>query len=1195
MQANLYFSNQLLPLALRLERNLVLSGNDNRVLDAPLVIVPNMNLAKWIKLTLSRHLDVFMNVSFAYLEDGLWQMIDRLSGTMPSDAERLDRQNLTLLLFFILLSLDAEDEASRPIARYLRQPDGGLREDIELRCWQLGGELSRLFLEYDYHRADMIRAWQDGVPCQDGMEACQQALYRKMQALKTSLALDDGGSLLTMSEFARRLPHSSDPPHAPKGDCPSVHFFGLSQISPFHIELLDRLKAGYEIHIYSLNPSREYWEDIKTPLEKKWIARKKVNQLKVSEAELADGDLFSSEDHDLLSAWGKPGRENIRLLCQLTDYDFDAGFADPPLSNTVLSRVQRGILTLGAAQEPTGKPPTQDTSLQILACPGIRREVETVYNSILNNLENDPELAMTDIAVMVSDMARYKPVVDSVFGQMPGRISYNLVDAGARTESLFAQAVLSLMELSRGAFSRKAVFAFLQNPCVQKRWQYTPEALTVWVQWADALGIFHGYENRGNADGATPEAGLFSWRQGLERLRLARIMTVPESIDKIHGIHFNNMVPFTDLHTGDLRLLEKFCMLIPALHTAVSRFKIGTQTARAWRNTFFEVVDRFIHIDSDMRGEETVYRSLLDAFDSFLLYDKLMDVARGEMLTVETLWAFVRSHLEGISGGQGDYLTGGVTVSALMPMRPIPFKIVYVMGLEEGRFPGRATDSLLDLRLRKRRIGDVSLAERNRYLFLEILISVNKKLYLSYVSRDLQKDRTLEPCSVVHQLRRHVERQVLGGEPFKMLEIPIKADSPRYLATDAINAWSDALVNHNWMHRISACRLCGDWPRMAESLGPSLKERIARYAPDISLPALAEQKDGGAAFGLHLNQLRRFLLDPVAVAGQYRLGAYERMDDTGDLAQVEDEPLASCFPVDYQLRTAPIETWLGAGLNHDGKALSIDGLAEAFDAVYRDLARRSKVPAREFAALDHARLRDDVQGCGEALMPVVETMRFAKRLFSVVLVGPGIDARYQSGGAHLELNPVTLTLGANSGAGMPEEVSLGGSLPWVWQAEDLSWHCLVITGSGSKTKHPDKYILTPCLTFMAAAAGGESVPWSDDGAITVHVAYRNYVAEHCFVFDSKSSTDALLDLIEDFFSPGPLAWLPFDAVFGSKSLLSRLTIQAPNDMDYLSFAQQLRDHMQENLEPAGELYGAMVPDDILDLARRRFGAFLPIP
>jgi hypothetical protein len=237
----------------------------------------------------------------------------------------------------------------------------------------------------------------------------------------------------------------------------------------------------------------------------------------------------------------------------------------------------------------------------------------------------------------------------------------------------------------------------------------------------------------------------------------------------------------------------------------------------------------------------------------------------------------VRSHLEGITGGQGDYLTGGVTVSALMPMRPIPFQLVYVLGLEEGRFPGRVTESLLDLRSRKRRIGDITLAERNRYLFLEILISVRRKLYLSYVSRDLQKDRDLAPCSVVHQLRSYMEQQVLGGQTFKIGRIPIKPDSPVYLTPAAMGDWSDTDGQQQQCptdQLLSPQRTVGC---VCASGDPAELERAARYCPDFSLPdPLLRTTNPTETVDLTIGLLRRFLLDPVALVGRYHLGIGEQ-------------------------------------------------------------------------------------------------------------------------------------------------------------------------------------------------------------------------------------------------------------------------------------------------------------------------------
>ncbi|MEN8691240.1 MAG: exodeoxyribonuclease V subunit gamma, partial [Desulfobacterales bacterium] len=86
MGVDLYFSNQLMPLADKLLENLGPEGIGGNILDPPVVIVPNMNLSKWIKLTLARKTGIFMNVEFQYLETGLWQMIQSLdtrSGPRP--------------------------------------------------------------------------------------------------------------------------------------------------------------------------------------------------------------------------------------------------------------------------------------------------------------------------------------------------------------------------------------------------------------------------------------------------------------------------------------------------------------------------------------------------------------------------------------------------------------------------------------------------------------------------------------------------------------------------------------------------------------------------------------------------------------------------------------------------------------------------------------------------------------------------------------------------------------------------------------------------------------------------------------------------------------------------------------------------------------------------------------------------------
>jgi exodeoxyribonuclease V gamma subunit len=156
-------------------------------LEPAVVIVPNMNLSKWIKLTLARKSGIFMNVDFQYLEAGLWNMIRTLDPHRSPEPERLDNNNLRILLFFILMKPDLDAPDLAPVSRYLQLADGRVRSDFEIRCWQLSQELARLFQEYEYHRSDMIQRWLAGDPAADAMEGCQRWIYRKMVSLKNQV------------------------------------------------------------------------------------------------------------------------------------------------------------------------------------------------------------------------------------------------------------------------------------------------------------------------------------------------------------------------------------------------------------------------------------------------------------------------------------------------------------------------------------------------------------------------------------------------------------------------------------------------------------------------------------------------------------------------------------------------------------------------------------------------------------------------------------------------------------------------------------------------------------------------------------------------------------------------------------------------------------------------------------------------
>ena len=430
MAIELYFSNQLDQLADKFSNVVTaeIRGKENS-LAPPVVIVPNANLAKWLQIFLAKKNSIFMNVGFQYLEAGLWGMLATLDSG-ENKPEMMDNDQLKILLLHILKNLDRSDTDFLPITQYLFGENDAERPEDAARLWQLSEKIAHLFKEYEFHRTGMIREWVVPTIELEGMELCQQRLYAQMKILRDELASRTGEQLLSTMEYADLVLSNSREGERNAADSQSIHFFGLSQISNFHLTLIGRLQDYYTIYIYTMNPSEEFWEDIKTPREKSWIQRKNVKSLAIQTSEQDQGELFQGADNALLAVWGKPGRESVRLLCQLTDYDFNSCFTTSRQSSGILQRIQNDILTLSPSVQKT-ECLSQDRSFQIVACPSIYREVETVYNSILFNLDQDAMLQLTDIAILVPDISAYKPVFDAVFNRHPRQLVYNLVDSHA--------------------------------------------------------------------------------------------------------------------------------------------------------------------------------------------------------------------------------------------------------------------------------------------------------------------------------------------------------------------------------------------------------------------------------------------------------------------------------------------------------------------------------------------------------------------------------------------------------------------------------------------------------------------------------------------------------------------------------------------------------------------------------------------
>ena len=102
------------------------------------------------------------------------------------------------------------------------------------------------------------------------------------------------------------------------------------------------------------------------------------------------------------------------------------------------------------------------------------------------------------------------------------------------------------------------------------------------------------------------------------------------------------------------------------------------------------------------------------------------------------------------------FFAGAVTFATLMPMRAIPFRLVALLGMNDGDYPRSRDPMDFDLMGHDYRPGDRSRREDDRYLFLEALLSARERLHISWVGRSIRDNTERPPSVLVAQLRDHL-------------------------------------------------------------------------------------------------------------------------------------------------------------------------------------------------------------------------------------------------------------------------------------------------------------------------------------------------------------------------------------------------------------------------------------------------------
>ncbi|UYZ85484.1 exodeoxyribonuclease V subunit gamma [Entomomonas sp. E2T0] len=733
-------------------------------LEPEVILVQSNGIAQWLKLALAEDpindgCGIAAAINIQLPSRFLWQTYRAVLGEKAvAKQSPLDKEPLTWRLLRLLPQC-----LNNHLFTTLKQ---FLADDIDQRKhYQLAEQLADLLDQYQVYRSDWLQDWLQGkdqlknvhgkitpVPQE---QLWQPALWR--------LLLEDLGEEVMQGSRAgvhqHFIEYCQQLTKAPKGLPKRISIFGISALPAQMVEALAILAKFTQVMLYVHNPCRYHWLDI---IEGKQLLhheyrrqKKKVNKLQIQD--------LHQHGHPLLAAWGKQGRDYINLLDSYDDPEsyqqrfgiINEGKIDlyeAPNTNTLLGQLQDDILELRALPETRKQwPPInleQDHSIRFHIAHSPQREVEILQDQLLDLFNNDKSLLPRDIIVMVPNIDQYTPFIQATFGKIDKQdkryIPFTLSDRGKRKVEPLLIALEYLLQLPDSRFAVTDILDLLDVPAIRNRFNWREQDLPILHRWIHQAGIRWGLdaEQRHNL-GLPTTMEQNSWFFGLRRMLLGYAIGNSDT-------NWQTIQPFDEIGGNQATLIGSLAQFIAVLDDIQQKLSQNLLPIE-WATLLRQLLELLFEPSNEK--EQELLTELANLLDDWLTLCEEANLNEQLPLTiVREAW------LTGIDNERftQNFIAGSVSFCTLMPMRAIPFKIICLLGMNDGDYPRPSTHLDFDLMAKDYRPGDRSRREDDRYLLLEALLSARNRLYISWIGRNIRDNSERPPSVLIGQLRDHL-------------------------------------------------------------------------------------------------------------------------------------------------------------------------------------------------------------------------------------------------------------------------------------------------------------------------------------------------------------------------------------------------------------------------------------------------------
>lgn len=567
----------------------------------------------------------------------------------------------------------------------------------------------------------------------------------------------------------------------------------------------------------------------------------------------------SKENGNQLFKWSDYGKENLKLWDKEDEFIDSESSAD---ENSILQKLQDNLI-LNRSNKDSSINELRDESFSVTAVCSKRREIEVLHSRICELLKSGRASSTSEILVCAQNINDYKVAVHQIFDAVKkdknGKASFPQIKYKLLAENSESSNVVEALNILAGIweknyFSRSDFFELARNSFIQYCNNISDEEVWNWNSWIDNL---HVYRDRNDGDWE-----IHDWKIAKNRLLLAKITANCFEIDD------ERISPYADMESQNLDSLYRFINLIDVLEDwkdFSSKDEIEPADIEKIK-TLLEVLfldkDKKTQLSEEFNDEKSIFKNVEREMD--------FHAKDGNKILKKCFMLSVLATAENSDILTGKIFTEGVSFTNLKANGVIPAKYVFVLGMDSKSFPGIDVQNVLDLREKEK--GDDSIPAKNRNAFFQQLMNAEKGFYISYVSKDLQKDEEYYRADVINEIFKSFCTYVDDAKEFrKFIE-----RSEVFVGIDEKRDWNQLFTARQFRNKKNGQALS------------NFSEDSDKENDDISAAEADENLNIKMPEKVSISQLKKFLVEPFQFMVERRFCCE---DDESENERIEFEPL----------------------------------------------------------------------------------------------------------------------------------------------------------------------------------------------------------------------------------------------------------------------------------------------------------------